>query len=59
MKMVNLKNLQASDLLARAIQHEMDHLNGVMFVDRVENEIALTQELQKKGFALSAVQPIK
>jgi peptide deformylase len=53
------QKLQASDLLARAIQHEMDHLNGVMFVDRVENEIALTQELQKKGFALSAVQPIK
>jgi peptide deformylase len=53
------QKLQASDLLARAIQHEMDHLNGVMFVDRVENEIALTQELQKKGFALNAVQPIK
>lgn len=53
------QKLQASDLLARAIQHEMDHLNGVMFVDRVQNEIALTQELQKKGFAVSAVQPIK
>jgi peptide deformylase len=53
------QKLQASGLLARAIQHEMDHLNGVMFVDRVENEIALTQELQKKGFALSAVQSIK
>lgn len=53
------QKLQAADLLARAIQHEMDHLNGVMFVDRVQNEIALTQELQKKGFAVSAVQPIK
>ena len=53
------QKLQAKDLLARAIQHEMDHLNGVMFVDRVDNEIALTQELQKKGFAVSAVQPIK
>ena len=53
------QKLQATELLARAIQHEMDHLNGVMFVDRVENEIALTQELQKKGFAVSAVQPIK
>lgn len=52
------QKLQASGLLARAIQHEMDHLNGVMFVDRVTNEIALTQELQKKGFAVSAVQPI-
>ena len=53
------QKLQAKDLRARAIQHEMDHLNGVMFVDRVDNEIALTQELQKKGFAVSAVQPIK
>ena len=53
------KKLQAADFLARVIQHEMDHLNGVMFVDRVENEIALNEELQKKGFAVSAVQPIK
>lgn len=53
------RKLQASELLARAIQHEMDHLNGVMFVDRVENKIALTEELQQKGFAINAVQPIK
>ncbi len=53
------QKLQASELLARVIQHEMDHLNGVMFVDRVENDLALTEELKKKGFALSAVQPIK
>jgi peptide deformylase len=52
-------NLKATGLLSRAIQHEMDHLNGVMFVDRVENNIALTEELQKKGFAVSAVKPIK
>lgn len=53
------QKLPASGLLARAIQHEMDHLNGVMFVDRVENKIALTEELKKKGFSLSAVQAIK
>ncbi|BAU63611.1 peptide deformylase [Stanieria sp. NIES-3757] len=53
------RKLQASGLLARVIQHEMDHLNGVMFVDRVENEIALTEELKKKGFAVSAVKPVK
>jgi peptide deformylase len=51
--------IKASDLLARVIQHEMDHLNGVMFVDRVENNLALTEELNKKGFALSAVKPVK
>ena len=53
------RKIQASELLARVIQHEMDHLNGVMFVDRVENEIALTEELKKKGFSVSAVKPIK
>ena len=27
--------LEATDLLARALQHEMDHLDGIMFVDRI------------------------
>ncbi len=50
--------LKASDLLARCILHEMDHLNGVVFVDRVENSIALAQELKKHGFSQQAVKPI-
>ncbi len=28
---------EAGDLLARAIQHEVDHLNGVLFVDRLSS----------------------
>ncbi len=31
-----LFKLEADDLLARAICHELDHLNGVLFIDRVE-----------------------
>ena len=27
--------LEANDLLARVIQHEFDHLNGVLFIDKV------------------------
>ncbi len=27
--------IDASDLLARCILHEIDHLNGVLFIDRV------------------------
>ncbi|NJL82346.1 MAG: peptide deformylase [Chloroflexaceae bacterium] len=50
--------LQATGLLARAIQHEMDHLNGVLFVDRVNNSLALTEALQKRGFAVAAVKPV-
>ncbi|MFA5446938.1 MAG: peptide deformylase [Sphaerochaeta sp.] len=30
--------LKADGLLARAIQHENDHLNGVLFIDRLEAE---------------------
>ncbi len=50
------RSLKADGLLSRAIQHEMDHLSGVLFVDRVENKLALTEELQKKGFSLQHVQ---
>jgi peptide deformylase len=52
------KTLKAGDLLARCIQHEMDHLNGVVFVDRVENSLVLTQELSKNGFSHQAVKSI-
>jgi peptide deformylase len=52
------RTLKADGLLARAIQHELDHLTGVLFVDRVENELALTEELKKKGFSLQHVQHI-
>lgn len=52
------RKLKASGLLSRAIQHEMDHLNGVLFVDRVENDLVLTEELKKHGFSFQAVKPI-
>jgi len=46
------------ELLSRCIQHEIDHLNGVLFVDRVDNTLALTQELSKHGFSSQAVKPL-
>lgn len=30
--------LEASELLAKVIQHEYDHINGVLFIDRLETE---------------------
>lgn len=30
--------IEGSELLARAIQHETDHLDGVLFIDRLETE---------------------
>lgn len=52
------QKLQATGLLARVIQHEIDHLNGVMFVDRVENALALTEALKKQGFSAQSVKPV-
>lgn len=53
------RKLDAAGLLSRAIQHEMDHLNGVMFVDRVDNTLALNEELKKQGFSAQAVKKVK
>jgi len=29
--------LKATDLLAQALEHELDHLNGVLYIDRIES----------------------
>ncbi len=44
------KKINADGLLSRCIQHEMDHLKGVLFVDRVTNQEDLNQELETHGF---------
>jgi len=31
----NVKEIESDDFLARVIQHEVDHLNGILFVDRL------------------------
>jgi len=53
------QRLNASGLLARAIQHEIDHLKGVVFVDRVANNLVLAEALKKQGFSTKAVETIK
>jgi len=52
------QKLAATGLLACCILHEIDHLNGVLFVDRVENKLLLNQELKKHGFSFQAVRPV-
>ncbi|NJK39336.1 MAG: peptide deformylase [Oscillatoriales cyanobacterium RM2_1_1] len=52
------RSMQANELLSRVIQHEIDHLNGVLFVDRVDNQLALNAELAKHKFSPKAVQRI-
>ncbi len=53
------QRMKTDGLLARCIQHEMDHLNGVLFVDRVTDELSLNAELQEHGFARGDVQSIR
>ena len=52
------KKMNADGLLARCIQHEIDHLNGILFVDRVTNQENLIKELQENGFNYKDVQAI-
>lgn len=52
------RKMKADGLLARCIQHEMDHLNGVLFVDRVSSAEDLKTELAKEGFNQKDVNPI-
>ncbi len=52
------KKMKADGLIARCIQHEMDHLNGVLFVDRVSNEEELQNALKENGFNNQHVNPI-
>ena len=44
------KKLSTDGLLARCIQHEMDHLDGVLFVDRVTDKSELKKDLYENGF---------
>ncbi len=37
------------ELLARAIQHEFDHLDGILFVDHVRNRFEADKILEEKG----------
>ena len=43
------------ELLARALQHEYDHLDGIMFIDHVRNRFDADEKLAEKG--LPPVQP--
>ncbi len=36
--------LKAKDLLARVIQHELDHLNGILFVDKADTKSYMSRD---------------
>ncbi|MFN3926849.1 MAG: peptide deformylase [Pseudanabaenaceae cyanobacterium] len=53
------QKMECNDVLARVIQHEMDHLAGILFVDHIQNTIALEKELSQHGFSIKDVQPVR
>ena len=52
------RKMNADGLLARCIQHEVDHLKGVLFVDRVTSKEELKKELMKEGYKMKDVIPM-
>ena len=44
------KKMNAEGLMARCIQHEIDHLNGVLFVDKVTDQDELKKQLKENQF---------
>ncbi len=49
-EMGRLKKINADGLMARCIQHEIDHLNGVLFIDKVQDQQTLINQLEENGF---------
>jgi len=41
----NKKKIQAEGMLARAIQHELDHLDGILFIDHMDKKAVEALEL--------------
>ncbi len=52
------RKMNADGLLARCIQHEVDHLKGILFVDRVTSKEELKKELTKEGYKMKDVLPL-
>ena len=54
--------IEGDDLLARCIQHETDHLDGVLFVDRLDREtrkaaMKAIREAEWSGLSTPLVKP--
>jgi peptide deformylase len=52
-------SFRAGGLLARAIQHEYDHLHGVLFIDRMEKSARRKIEKELEGLHYSTRQALR
>jgi peptide deformylase len=51
--------VEGSEFLARALQHETDHLNGILFIDKLspdDRKIAMKEIRESEWFNLAAEQ---
>jgi peptide deformylase len=49
--------IEGTELLARCLQHETDHLDGVLFIDRMESEqrkLAMKEIRESEWFGLAS-----
>ena len=49
--------VEGTELLARALQHETDHLNGILFIDRLsdsDRKLAMKEIRDSEWFGLAA-----
>ena len=51
----NKIRVRGREELAIAFQHELDHLNGILFVDKIDKKI---EELEKKGWKESEMKVV-
>jgi peptide deformylase len=40
--------IEGEELMARALQHEIDHLDGIVYVDKVEGELYNNEDLAEE-----------
>jgi peptide deformylase len=55
----DVKMTAEGDLLCRAIQHEIDHLDGELFINKAVSPIAADLELVKNGFIAGDVEALE
>jgi peptide deformylase len=53
------KKREFNDLMARAIQHEMDHLNGIFIVDRISDLVKMQYKKDLKEIEEDALKESK
>lgn len=52
----SLRRIHATGWYARILQHEIDHLNGVLYVDRMKSRTFMTKEMYQRFWAERSVQ---